>query len=251
MLEMGRILMRRNQLEGLAATIVIGLSLLLLLPACSTTVESQPQAAKAVESGQLLPPAVTGFLGPKASKLAPGPQGGAALVWVNPNAQWRNYNKILLEPAQFWAAADSKIPAADRQTLTTYFHNSLQTNLQKSFGLVSQPGPSVIKLEVGLMDAITATPGPRSVSVVVPQARILNLAQSMATDSYAFTGSAEAEKATDSVSGELLAEAVDQRAGGMVSRAQRNLSGAMLKTPLIIGQRRLRCASRISKHKLP
>ena len=38
----------------------------------------------------------------------------------------------------------------------------------------------------------------------------------MATDSYAFVGSAEAEmKATDSVSGELLAEAVDQRAGGM------------------------------------
>jgi uncharacterized protein DUF3313 len=216
MLKMGRIVMKRNQLEGLAVTIVIGLSLLLLLPACSTTVESQPQAAKAAESGELLPPAVTGFLGPEASKLAPGPQGGAALVWVNPNAQWRNYNKVLLEPVQFWAAADSKVPAADQQTLTTYFYNSLQTNLQKSFGLVSQPGPSVIKLEVALMDATTATPGLRSVSVVVPQARILNLAQSMATDSYAFAGSAEAEmKATDSLSGELLAEAVDQRAGGM------------------------------------
>ena len=38
----------------------------------------------------------------------------------------------------------------------------------------------------------------------------------MATDSYAFVGSAEAEmKATDSVRGDLLAEAVDQRAGGM------------------------------------
>jgi len=52
--------------------------------------------------------------------------------------------------------------------------------------------------------------------VVGPQAHVLNLAQSMATDSYAFVGSAEAEmKATDSASGELLAEAVDQRAGGM------------------------------------
>jgi hypothetical protein len=44
----------------------------------------------------------------------------------------------------------------------------------------------------------------------------LNLAQSLATDSYAFVGSAEAQmKATDSVTGNLLAEAVDQRAGGM------------------------------------
>ena len=66
------------------------------------------------------------------------------------------------------------------------------------------------------MDATTAVPGLRTISVVVPQARVLNMAQSLATDSYAFVGSAEAEmKVTDSVSGELLAEAVDQRAGGM------------------------------------
>jgi hypothetical protein len=206
--------MKRNQSKTFAAA--ISLSLLLLLPACSTTVESQPQAAKAVESGAVLPSAVTGFLGPDASKLAPGPEGGAALVWANPNAQWKNYYKIWLQPVQFWAAEDSKVPPTDQQTLTTYFYNSLQTNLQKSFMLANQPGPGVIKLQVALMDATTATPGLRSVSVVVPQARILNLAQSMATDSYAFAGSAEAEmKATDSVTGELLAEAVDQRAGGM------------------------------------
>jgi len=71
-------------------------------------------------------------------------------------------------------------------------------------------------LHVALMDATTATPGLRTISVVVPQARILNAAQSLATDSYAFVGSAEAEmKMTDSVSGELLGEAVDKQAGGM------------------------------------
>lgn len=198
----------------LTAAMVI--AFLLLLPACSTTVESAPEAAKAVEAGGPLPAAVTGFLGPDASKLAPGPEGGAALVWVNPNAQWKSYDKILLEPVQFWATDDSKVSAEDQQTLTTYFFNSLQTNLQKSFTLVDQPGPGVMKLQVALMDATTATPGLRSVSVIVPQARILNMAQSLATKSYAFVGSAEAEmKATDSVSGELLAEAVDQRAGGM------------------------------------
>ena len=77
-------------------------------------------------------------------------------------------------------------------------------------------GSGVIRLKVALMDATTAVPGLHTISVVVPQARVLNLAQSMATDSYAFVGSAEAEmKATESVSGEVLAEAVDQRAGGM------------------------------------
>lgn len=166
--------------------------------------------------GGPLPASVTGFLGPDASKLAPGPKGGAALVWINPNAQWSSYNKIQLMPVEFWAAADSKVSTSDQQTLTEYFYNALQTNLSKSFTLVDQPGPGVMTLRVALMDATTATPGLRTISVVVPQARVLNMAQSLATGSYVFVRSAEAEmKATDSVSGDLLAEAVDQRAGGM------------------------------------
>jgi hypothetical protein len=148
--------------------------------------------------------------------LAPGPEGGAALAWINPSAQWSTYTKIQLMPVEFWAAADSKVSQADQQTLTTYFYNALHTNLSKSFTLVDQPGPGVMTLRVALMDATTAVPGLRTISVIVPQARVLNMAQSLATDSYAFVGSAEAEmKMTDSVTGALLGEAVDQRAGGM------------------------------------
>jgi Protein of unknown function (DUF3313) len=198
---------------GIAAA---GLGMLLLAAGCSTTVESQPSAAKALESGGPLPSSVTGFLGPDASKLTPGPEGGAALAWINPNAQWSSYTKIQLMPVEFWAAADSKVSQADQQTLTTYFYNALQTNLSKNFTLVNQPGPGVMTLRVALMDATTAVPGLRTISVIVPQARVLNMAQSLATSSYAFVGSAEAEmKVTDSVTGEVLAEAVDQRAGGM------------------------------------
>ena len=197
---------------GVAA---LGLAAALLASGCSTTVASAPEAAKAVESGGPLPSAVTGFLGPDAARLTQGPEGGAALAWINLNVQWASYTKIQLMPVEFWAAADSKVSArigdADQ-----YFYNQLQTNLSKSFTLVDQPGPGVMTLRVALMDATTAVPGLRTISVIVPQARVLNLAQSMATDSYAFVGSAEAEmKLTDSVNGILLAEAVDQRAGGM------------------------------------
>ena len=51
---------------------------------------------------------------------------------------------------------------------------------------------------------------------LIPQARILNYAQSFATGHAAFAGSAEAAfKATDSSTGQLLAESVDKRVGGM------------------------------------
>lgn len=203
--------------RGAGAVLSIGaLGALALLAGCSTTVESQPAAVEAVNSGGPLPPDITGFLGADASKLQPGPKGGAALVYINHDVQWSNYNSILLEPVQFWASADSKVSTEDQQVLTTYFYNSLKTNLSQSFTLVDKPGPGVIRLQIALMDATTAVPGLRTISVVVPQARVLNLAQSLATDSYAFVGSAEAEmKATDSVNGTLLAEAVDKRAGGM------------------------------------
>jgi hypothetical protein len=198
-------------------TVGVGLATMVILGGCSTTVESQPEAAKAVASGESLPPSVTGFLGADSSKLQPGPKGGAALSWVNPNAQWSKYNAIILDPVQFWAAADSKVSTSDQQVLVEYFYNTLKSNIEKQgYTITDQPGPNVIRLQVALMDATTATPGLRTISVVVPQARVLNLAQSLATDSYAFVGSAEAEmKATDSTTGELLAEAVDERAGGL------------------------------------
>jgi Protein of unknown function (DUF3313) len=193
-----------------------GLALVLVLSGCSTTVQSTPEAAQALESGGPMPAAVTGFFGSDPSKLTPGPEGGAALAYVDPNAQWSKYTKIQLMPVEFWAAADSTVSASDQQMLTSYFYNKLEQDLGQSFTLVDQPGSDVLTLRVALMDATTATPGLRSISVVVPQARILNGVQSLATGSYAFVGSAEAEmKATDSTTGEMLAGAVDQRAGGM------------------------------------
>src|SRR5260370_18021443 len=128
--------LRKKVIAGLAAA---ALASALMASGCSTVVESTPAAAKALESGGPLPSSVTGFLGPDASKLAPGPEGGAALAWINPNAQWASYTKIQLMPVEFWAAADSKVPAAAQATLTEYFYNQLQTNLAKSFTLFYQP----------------------------------------------------------------------------------------------------------------
>jgi len=208
----------RNELmkRVISGGTAVALLAMLLLSDCSTTVQSTPEAAKTLESGAPLPPAVTGFFGSDASKLAPGPEGGAALVYVNQNAQWSKYTKIQLMPVEFWAAANSKVSTADQQILTSYFYNKLKEDLGQSFTLVDQPGPDVLTLRAALMDATTAVPVLRSISVIVPQARLLNGAQSLATGSYAFVGSAEGEmKVTDSTTGEMLAGAVDQRAGGM------------------------------------
>lgn len=199
----------------LFAMAMVGLCFGAFISGCSQTVESQTSVVKQAESGQPAS-AVSGFFGQDYALLQPGQAGQAAMVYVNPNAQWSKYNKILLEPVEFWDSANSSVSPSDQHMLTAHFYNKLKEELQKNFTLVDQGGPGVLVVQVALVNASAATPGLRSVSVVIPQARILNGMQSLVTGSYAFVGSAEAEmKVTDSVSGQLLAAAIDKREGGM------------------------------------
>jgi len=182
---------------------------------CATTTE-QPKAGI---MGEKAPLPHSGFLGDY-SQLKPGKEGQAALVYLNPAAQWSKYNKIIIEPVQFWAAPDTQVPPSDQEVLASYFYNALKENLQKHFTLVDKPGPDVMKLQTALTDATASTPVLRSASVVIPQVRVLNTAQSLATGSYAFVGTAQAEgQIIDSRTGERLAAAVDKRAGGMGLKA--------------------------------
>jgi hypothetical protein len=193
------------------ATLLYGV----LLSGCASTVEQKSAVVNQMESGQL-DPAMSGFFGQDASLLQPGTGQQAAMVYVNSGAQWNQYNKIFLQPVEFWDDPATTVSASDQQMLGDYFYNQLKEDLSKDFTLVDQPGPGVLVLRVAIVNATTATPGLRTVSVIVPQARVLNGVQSLATGSYAFAGSAEAEmKATDGATNQFLAGAVDKRSGGM------------------------------------
>jgi hypothetical protein len=199
-----------------------GLLFAAFLSACgSASVQAKPQLTEVAPTGQSAPTAASQFLGSDASLLQPGGEGQAAYVYINPNVQWSNYKKVMLEPVEFWDTANSGVSPNDQKMLSSYFYNKLKQDLGKHFILVDQPGPGEITFTVAIINATAAIPGLRSISVIIPQARILNYAQSLATGHAAFAGSAEAAfKATDSVSGQLLAESVDKREGGMaVSQA--------------------------------
>jgi hypothetical protein len=187
-----------------------------VLSACASTSQGQVALHEETPTGQNTPTGAAQFLGTDASLLQPGAEGQAAFIYVNPNVQWSSYKKVMLKPVEFWDTPDSSVSPDDQKMLTSYFFNSLQKSLQQNFTIVDQPGPGVITFAVAIINAEGATPGLRSVSLVIPQARILNYAQSFATGHAAFAGSAEAAfKATDSTTGQLLAESVDRRIGGM------------------------------------
>ena len=137
------------------------------------------------------------------------------LRWVNPNAQWTKYNKVLIEPVSFWGGDDTKVSAADQRTLTNYLYKALEEQLSKKFQVVDQPGPGVMAIHAALEDVTGATPVLRSVSVAEPHVRLLATLKYLATGTYPFVGSAQAEgKVTDSMTGQVLAAAVSKRVGG-------------------------------------
>jgi Protein of unknown function (DUF3313) len=156
----------------------------------------------------------SGFLG-DTSLLTPGDKEQASLRYVNPGAPWTTYNKVLLEPVTFWGDDKTKISAKDQQMLCNFLQEQLYQQLGTKYQMVNEPGEGVMRLQVALVDAESATPVLRTVSMVIPQARLLSSLKYLATGTYPFIGGAEAEaKMTDSVTGQLLGMWVDKRVGG-------------------------------------
>jgi Protein of unknown function (DUF3313) len=188
-----------------------------LIAACSQTTGGSPNAIQRAQGETSAVPPPSGFLGSDYSLLQPAsanPGQKAALAYTNPNGSLASYSKIIIAPVTYWADSDSTLSAGQQQILCNYFYTVLQKDFSANFTVVTDPGPGVAKLTVALIDATSATPVLRTISVVVPQAHALNLIKYGLTGTYAFVGSASgAAKLTDSVSGQLLAAWEDQQFG--------------------------------------
>jgi len=190
------------------------IALLVTVAGCSTTQQQQPNIIAKAQGTQNPVPAFSGVLGDY-SLLQPGGKDQTLYRYVAPNVDWSQYKAVIVEPVTFWDSADSNVSPEVQQKLCDYFYNKLRQDLVKDVAVVDEPGPGVIRLQVALTNASAATPVLRTASVVIPQLRVVNRLKGFATGSFAFVGSARMEmKATDSVTGQILGEALDQQMGG-------------------------------------
>ena len=137
------------------------------------------------------------------------------MLYIDPNVNWADYTKIMILPVTFWGDSNTKLSPADQQELCNDADKALHDQFSSDFTIVDQPGPGVLELKAAITDASAATPVLRSISMVVPQARVLNTLKYAATGSYAFVGGARGEaEITDSMTGQRLAAWDDERIGG-------------------------------------
>jgi len=188
------------------ASLALATVMLLLGTGCTTTVQ------RTVEPS----PAICGFLGSDVcAELKPGARGEAGLRYVNPKGMFTQYDKVMVVVVGFFGSEPAKVPPKDEQRLTDLFYKSLNEALAKRYQVVDEAGPEVMKVEAALLDAEAATPGVRSVTMVVPQLRLLSAGYALVAGTYPFSGGGQAiVKISDSMTEQVLGVAVDRRAGG-------------------------------------
>lgn len=155
------------------------------------------------------------------SQLQKGKGDEALMVYIDPDADFSQYNKIILEPVRIVASEDSKmanLKPEDSQKLADYFYAALNKELGKDYQMVSQPGPDTMRIRTALTDATGSRVALDTVSTVLPIGLAISGLKSVATGTGTGVGTASGEiEILDSATGKRLAAAVDSRAGSKIT----------------------------------
>lgn len=160
------------------------------------------------------------------SQLKKGEKDQALLVYINSDANFSNYKKIIIDPITIWRIEKSsldKLSDEDRSRLADYLHVAITLKLSEDYIIVLDPGRDVMRLRV----AITEGKGSRVVldtlSNILPPAIALSALKQIATGTPAAVGKAGIEgEVLDSLSNHRLGAFVDRRVGGKAFKGKFN-----------------------------
>jgi uncharacterized protein DUF3313 len=166
----------------------------------------------------------TGFLSSSERSLLTEGKGDheALLRYINPDTDWRSYNKVMINSVSVWKDEETQdVAPGDLQMLSDFLYTHMHEALSQDYTIVTQPGPGVMRATFAITEAEGSAPVMDTVTSIIPQTRILTgLKGYVVGGKPGFVGTAGLEaKLTDSQSGKILALAVDRRGG------TKNLSG--------------------------
>jgi hypothetical protein len=157
-----------------------------------------------------------GFLGDY-SQLKENPGEGVDLRYIASGIDWKRYDKILLDPVQFWRSADVEagLSAEDAQELADYFYGVLRERLSAHYTMVTAPESGALRISIAFIRLGERNVTLDTISTYWPVGRVLSEGAGGITGKPGFVGEAAFEgKITDATTGELLGAALDHRVGG-------------------------------------
>lgn len=152
------------------------------------------------------------------SMLEPGGDDRAALVYINPDVDFKHYSKIMFERVTVMLSADADYKGIDPalfKELTDYYQNALIDAVRTGYKVVDQPGPGVLRVRTAITDIKPSKPVSNTLSSIIPVGIVVAGVTKASSGDNLGTGEAATEiVVVDSLSGKQLAAAVDRRQGG-------------------------------------
>jgi uncharacterized protein DUF3313 len=184
-----------------------------VLSGCASHIASSPE--KLTPSGFLSPDVQKKMRDGDSAKWEP------AKLYRNDNADWTQFDKILIDPVIVYVSTDPNLKAyispEDEQYVINYFQSSLVEHVQLSphFALATEPGPGTIRAMFAITQLAASSVTMDAVSTYIPQMRLVTAAGTMHREKPAFVGEIGVEaKWINSQNRELLGAAIDKRYGG-------------------------------------
>jgi len=166
----------------------------------------------------------SGFLGTYTG-LRPSPDESGAWSYRKPNANFKIYTKIILDPLVIWPSQHSPYGGVDALTawkLALAFQDRMSQALAGGYRIVNQPGPGVLRLRTALTEVMLEHPKLASPGPLLPLANdILIQASEKISGMNALEGEAAIEaELLDAESQERLAAYVEKRVSSKVLLTQ-------------------------------
>ena len=158
--------------------------------------------------------------------LEPGKGDQAKLLYINPTVNWAQYTRIYIEPIELWNAEDpdtpmGKLSKQDQQLLVNYFHTALSNSLSKDYTIVNHAGPGILVIHGALTEAKPSKPVSNLMSSIIPLSMAVSLVKRVVFGTGLGVGECQVEaEFLDGKTGQIVAEAVDRRAGTKALRTK-------------------------------
>ena len=169
-------------------------------------------------------PPFSGFLGSSSEyqKLMAGPEGGAKLRWIKPGADFKKYDKFMVDSVIFYLSKESENQGIDPEVMkemSDSFNKELVAAFKDKYPIVSEPGPDVMRIRIAITNVKQSRPGISAITSVVPVGIVVSTVKRGATGGWAGSGETAAEfMALDSTTNDVLVMGVDQQQAAFASR---------------------------------
>ena len=102
------------------------------------------------------------------SQLTPGGEDRAALTYVDPEVDFKNYDALMFDRVSVWLSPEAEnrdVDPAVFKKMSDYFLNALVKAVEDGYTVVDQPGPNVIRVRAAITDVEPSDPVAKALSV--------------------------------------------------------------------------------------